>query len=38
MHLDREWQKLDQCLSLSQIIRRQSHGMSSMDNSQATGT
>ena len=28
MHMEREWRKLDQCLSLSLIIRRQNHGMS----------
>ena len=25
---EREWRKLDQCLSVSLIIRRQNHGMS----------
>ena len=38
MHFERAWRKLDQCLSLSEIIRRPNHGMSQLDDSQATGT
>ena len=37
MHLEREWRKLNQCLSLSPIIMQQSHGMYELDTSQAKG-